>query len=439
MKDISTELFDGLNLKVGLVKATEIVASLFFELEHNNYLRKVCAILTFAEKVNLDYLENHLNNIHRNVYLDTQILIHALCYSYEITHDFNDFYFMETKHFLKNAYSQNVSLYTTNLYFKELKYQFFDAINLIPFTKLEFFNKLGSSKNAFYRFYKDLVESDIIDTSFEGYLSEIAPIDLAKDREIADSIRFALKSVNIDVYDYKKHFHIEVTKNIIYEVLMEEEKTKSGFALSNDSVAFEFLSQNDTDVHPTDPIFITWDNILFKSRKKYYEKNKNKNRWFMFTPTQFVDHYTITKFDFNENTITNEMIAVLENRFAHDTYYLIDSINDILNINNEVGLKYAKRFAEIRDEQIYKNEFFPITEDATDNVVAIDFVIREINNKYRIDHEIFSKYKAIFDNEDNFDVITEIIEKATTSFRISKKVELDIFTEIDKVIKNNPA
>ena len=71
-----------------------------------------------------------------------------------------------------------------------------------------------------------------------------------------------------------------------------------------------------------------------------------------FTPSQFIDRYSLLSFSINEETISKDMLAIISGDIIQHTASLIDSLSLILNPNDEVGLEYTKKFAERADIKI---------------------------------------------------------------------------------------
>ena len=117
---------------------------------------------------------------------------------------------------------------------------------------------------------------------------------------------------------------------------------------------FEFLGDNDIDTHSLQPIFVTWDKTLAKTQSKYFKNNPNSQRWIQFTPSQIIDYYSILNFSIDSDAITSDIIAVLSDDIIQNTHSLLDSLAVILNPENEVGLAYTNRLAQLRDNEIYK-------------------------------------------------------------------------------------
>ena len=164
-----------------------------------------------------------------------------------------------------------------------------------------------------------------------------------------------LQNLNIKIVEIQKNYDISVTGKMLGTQLALSNRYKTTFALNNDAIMFEYLGDND-NIHNVDSIFITWDKTLFKVLKEYFKKNPLALRWMQFTPSQFIDRYSLLSFSINEETITKEMLALLSGDLVNHTYSLLDSLALILNPEDKVGLEYTKRLVEMKDIQIYTIE-----------------------------------------------------------------------------------
>ena len=90
-----------------------------------------------------------------------------------------------------------------------------------------------------------------------------------------------------------------------------------------------------------------------------------------FTPSQFIDRYSLLSFSINEETISKDILALISGDIIQHTTSLIDSLALIINPKDEVGLEYTKRFTQMKDSQIYMSNKNPDGEvEYTENKVT---------------------------------------------------------------------
>lgn len=195
----------------------------------------------------------------------------------------------------------------------------------------------------------------------------------------------------------------------------------------------EYLGDNN-DVHDIDPVFITWDKSLFKVLKEFFTKNPSALRWMQFTPSQFIDRYSLLSFSINEETITKEMLALLSGDIVNHTYSLLDSLALILNPEDKVGLEYTKRLVEMKDSQIYTTEkqSDEISENTDNN--ALDTTVFHITTHYRENEIQYSNIKKLFMSEEYMEEVLSIIDKSIKIIMEKHSFDKNIIDELDRII-----
>ena len=82
---------------------------------------------------------------------------------------------------------------------------------------------------------------------------------------------------------------------------------------------------------------------------------------------------------------------------------MIDSLALILNPSDEVGLEYTKKFAKMKDSQIYTTSKIPDTLQESSDNNAIDYIVSRIVSYYRENLEKYNSFKALFSSKDHMD------------------------------------
>lgn len=414
--------------------ANELVARLIEVCDSNKYLQKISASTVFSSKVNIDNLQKYANE-KKKVFIDTSIAINLICYYYNPTVKYDNYNFLLSKSLCEFCRENGIKLYLSERYLWEITSHVRDAINLIPFTKINDLWNIGGSRNVFFNYHQNLVENKEIDAPFEKFLEELKLSGANKtDNSINQQIQLYLEELGVSIEEFEYTYDIADTKKLMEVVLTESVRNKTSFALENDCIMLKFLADTNIDVHTVDPVFITWDKSLFKILKSFHEENPKANRWMQFTPSQFIDRYSLLSFSISSETISKEMLAVLSDNIVQHTSNLLDSLSLILNPSEKIGLKYTNKLLEIKNNQIYtidKKSDEPSTLD--DN--ALDRVIYNITHHYQ-GSESYSSFKKIFTIEDCMDDFVAIIKDSVESYRESSIFDKSVFEKIDNIINS---
>ena len=329
-----------------------------------------------------------------------------------------------------------MALFIPENYLWEVQNHVRDALNLIPFTFLPEFQNLGKSRNVFYNFYlslcKDCIESN---NTFEGFLSEFGFKQYDNYKTHNQFIESYLLEMGIYKFEISDEYEIEDTKKLIQSQLIADTKYKTKFGLNNDSIMLEFLADNDVEVHPLKPVFLTWDRTIFKVQSKYFDKYPASQRWLLFTPSKMIDHYSLLNFSIDYETVTKEIIALLTDEIIQNTHSLLDSLLFILNPKDEVGLEYTRRFAKIRDEEIYKvreNQIIP-PEDIEGEAV-IDDIFYKLTTHYRENENNITQFKKVFTKKEYIDDVIKLISDTVIEYYKKQHFDENVIVKFDELI-----
>lgn len=402
----------------------------------NKFIQKFCASKVFSEKTNLRRLELYVNTKKR-IFIDTQIALHVLCFFIHSKCDYENYYFQVSKGLLDFSRTNKTPLFIFERYLWEVQTHIRQALNLIPFTHLPNFTKLGKSRNVFYNFYLHLSDKCLTDSkSYESFLST-AGFNVRDSYKIhQEKVEYYFNQLGIQKISSSKDYDMEETKKLFIAALNEMQKNKASFSLNNDSIMVEFLSDKDINVHPLEPIFVSWDKSFFKVREKYYKNHPNSQRWFLFTPSKLIDHYSVLRFSIDSETVTSDLLALLSDDIITKTHILLDSLIVILNPNDEIGLEYTNKFAQIRDEEIHRISMNEI--EAIDNIegeTALDEVMYHLTNHF-VDDELKQNYfRRIFTEKDLIDPVVRIVSDSVNKFYQNRRFDNSIIAEFDLLIE----
>lgn len=439
IKSLDTRDWDDYNVPLSLLtnkgklsspKAKGILKSLFSICDENKYMQKICAECVFSSKVNIDDLEKYARE-KKKVYIDTTIALYLLCYYYQDTDDYKSYYYKLSKVFCQFCKKNKIKLHITNRYLFEINSHIREAFNFIPFSKLQSFSSLGTSRNVLYNFYLHLYSHELIDYSYEEYLSKFKFGIYDDNTKLNQTISLFLENLGIEVIDIPKEYKIESSSKLITNTLAYNNKTKTNFALTNDAIMLDFLGDKDIDVHPIEPVFVTWDKIMFKVLKDYFNENPNAQKWMQFTPSQLIDRYSLLSFSINEETITKEMLALLSGDFIQQTYSLIDALTLIINPDEKVGREYVNAFVEMKNDNIYTISKDPDEESDIQETNIIDYIVHEITLHFK---ENRAALKNLFSIEELFPIVLDTIRGLIEHYSKYKQLESKDFIPFDNLI-----
>jgi hypothetical protein len=415
--------------------AKQLAIELLKYCQTNKFLQKYCASKVFSEKTNLQRLELYVNSKKR-IFIDTQIALHVLCYFFKKDCNYENYFFQVSKGLLEFSRANNTPLFIFERYLWEVQTHVRQALNLIPFTSLPNFNSLGKSRNVFYNFFLFLNEHCLTESkTFEDFLRS-AGFNIKDSFKInGERIDYYFNQIGIQKVGSEKEYDIEDVKRLFTKVLNDTQKNKALFSLNNDAIMVEFLADNDVDVHPLEPIFVTWDKSFLKVREQYYKNHPTSQRWFLFTPSKLIDHYSVLRFSIDSETVTRDLLALLTDEIITKTHILLDSLTVILNPHDEIGLEYTNKFAQIRDEEIHRissNEIEAL--EVIEGETALDEVMFQVTNYFFEDAEKQNYFKKIFLEKDLIDPVFEIIQKSISRLYEHKLFDTNTFAEFEELI-----
>ncbi|MBN1184971.1 MAG: hypothetical protein JXB49_21985 [Bacteroidales bacterium] len=413
----------------------ELIKELLIYCQEDKFMQKFCASKVFTEKTNLNRLEDYVN-AKKRIFLDTQIALYALCYFYNPDCNLQNYYFTTTKGLLEFAKTNSISLYISERYIWEAQNHLREALNLIPFTNLPNFNRLGKSRNVIFNFYVYLNEAcQLTDLTYQEFLEEFGFSQYDSYKVHNSNIEYYLSELGINKIEIEKEYDIDEVEKIIVSELVASNKFKTKFSLANDAIMLEFLADNDPNIHLLQPVFSSWDKTLFKVREKYFEKFQSAQRWFMFTPGKLIDHYAILNFSIDSETVTRDILAIISDEIIGTTHSLLDSISIILNPEDEIGLEYTNRFAKMRDQEIHQiktNQIFPPEE--LEGEAVIDDVFYKLTNHYLEAENELKFFKQVFTKKEFIDKVFYTLDHEIKHFYSHKKISDNLFIEFNSMI-----
>ena len=298
--------------------AENLFRELIVVCEGNDFLPRLTAGQVFAKIMNPTQIQEYINQKVRIIYLDANVLLHALCYYYTDDEEYKDYYYQATKELIKFAdRHSNVNLKTSSLYVYEVAYQLKEALLLIPFEELGLFKKIGGSNNVFYKFYIALKSFNNLDEDVKNFSDFMYGFELTEDnlydrnflQNTSQIVCALLYEIGIDVVEIPI-YQTEDTFELVKNALLMEGKIKGVEQIKNDTIMLTFLA--DKNSHENEPTFSTWDNTFFPIRKKYINKNRNSKMWHLFTPSKILTHLQLLEFKIDSKSIAHDFLTIID-------------------------------------------------------------------------------------------------------------------------------
>lgn len=402
----------------------------------SKFIQKISAGVVYCKNINNDRLQNYLTT-QKKVFIDTQIAIYALCYFYKQNSSYDNYFYKSIKSLIEFSQKENIKLHITERYIWEIQNHIKDAFKILPFTLLPNFSKLGKSNNVLYNFYLALKHNDEIESDiyFIKFLKEFGFEERLSQNSFNSKIESYLNDLGVIKHSYEKEYDISAVNQIFNAELQKSGKYKSTWVRNNDSIMVEFLSDNDINIHPLKPIFITWDKTFSEVQKKYFKDFPAAQKWLMLSPSKFIDVHAILKFSIDSETVSENLLALLSDDLFSNTHNLLDTIKIILNPNNEVGLHYTNLLADIREKEIHDiSNNILIPPENKESEAVIDEVLYNLTNHYQDKDDNFEQFKLLFTKEELVDDIINILTETVNKYYISPIIDSELYVKFDKLI-----
>jgi hypothetical protein len=402
-------------------------------------IQKVAASRVYFENINNSRLQNYLTT-QKKIFVDTPIALYALCYFFKPDCIYNNYFFNISRSLIQFARKEKMPLYISERYVWEVLNHIKESYYLVPFSKIDNFENLGTSRNVFYNFYLHLLNNDSFDEplSFSQFLKKFGFSEGGSTKSINSKVVSFLEEMSILNYEIEYEYEIEETNRLFNEKLEIKNKFKSKFTRNNDSIMVEFLADTDVEVHPVKPVFLTWDKTFFDVQEAYLERYPDAQEWLMLPPGKLIDSYSLLKFSIDSETVTENLLALVSDELISNTHSLIDTIKFILNPEDEVSLEYTNRLANIRSEEIHKINSEALTPpDKFEGEAVIDDVFYSLTNHFqeKEDETEFELFKTIFTKKEFMTEVIRNIKTAVENYYSTSKLDDTVYESFERLVK----
>lgn len=404
----------------------KLVVAILKLCENSDFIIRISASKVIGKLTNPESFQNYVRNQKRIVYIDTQLVLHALCTGYVRNTSFDNIYFQIIEELINYSNENlNIELRFSKLYLSEVANQLKTALLLIPFEEV---TSTKLSTNIFYLFYSNLKEKNLLkseDNSFADFLenwlliNEDDALDSEYEQIISSNISDILESeLNIKVITLPYYDNRDTAITTLEDTIRKNSLSpKVHHILSNDALMVCHLTNSKE--HVTEPFFLTWDKTFTYYRKSYKEKFNRMDliSWHLFNPSKFLNHMSLIDFKIEPKSITNEYLSILDSFGLHEkSRTIFDNMNRFLDIKNISKLqrrKYIEHTKKIFNEKEFSYEVNLPEEEVKGRISKpFEYILDDLNSYFRDSNSKYSidLYRSMLLVEDFFIKVVDIVK-----------------------------
>lgn len=430
-----------------------VVKDILLSVSDNVYLNKIAVTTMFTNLFKSNSFEEYFSVFKKNIYLDTQVLLQVICWSFKNT-DYDDMQYGAVKYLMQQVTSQKdkVCLLTTREYVEEAVYHLWEAYQLQRLLQIPAITELGSSKNVFFNFYLHLLNiGEAIYADFTDFLYDLLGDDISVEgmgqnefiHEISGRIEKILEYCGIEVITTRYYDELRVAQKEYDLHLLDKRYSKPRRAQNNDLICMLYLSEECNHINPDsnlldEPFFITWDSTFYTFRKKFLNKFKGRSYFYIYTPMKFANRLSVMNLKINTACINYDIISLAENNFkySNESISFIDTLSSFFRSDDANNWKLGQKLATMRKQQEEDSE---ISDFSVGRQVyqPVDVVLKNIKDHYNNDVKTsFEIIVKIFEKNEIADMIVDIISRGCEIITTNAKLDDNYFQLFDKFIND---
>lgn len=423
-------------------KRNELFFDLLLICQENDFLHKMSASYVLSKYIDSTQMQNYLRQQKRIVYLDSQILFYAICYYYsENVKGYSNAFYNTVRDLLKySEQNENIELRTTLYYVNETAYHLKEALLLIPFEELGFFDA-HNSQNVFFRFYKFLRDEQLLEEDVNSFADFLGSLDFEyEDVFNADFMAFGTRIISeylnilgIKVEAIKKCTQGSVSYDIFKNTLNILGKPRQEITIENDASMLNLLSDHH-DVN--DLFFASWDTAFYDARKRYIENIKASRHFYLYSPAKLLTNFSLANFEVNPSSVTLEFQSILDaENIQSKTSSMLDIISNFFDIGKDERRKYISKLKEFKTKYLIDIDSRPEETHGEEREHPYIILIKDLTynfnrkNKYSLDD-----LKSLFNNDEYFENITTLFKSELDFYQSNLKFTGKLTSELHKLI-----
>ena len=416
----------------------------------NEFLTKLGASSMFVKLYNSNKLEEYISKSNRSICFDTQVLLRLLCVLYNPNSKDNSIKAISKLVSIIKETDIKIDKFTTNDYIEEVSAHLHNALKIYDYIKLPMFEKIGKTKNVFYNFYRELMDSNqITNMNFREFVEhELLGIQLPDEFDkkfipiVERRLKVLFENLGYEVANVPFYNEYTNTKKEFEIHLGHTNQNRSKQAIKHDVKTALYMSDQENYYNLKeeiylDPYLITWDFQFYKLREITKDKHKNYNHWFVYTPQKFIEKIELASFRINPESINETILSIVEADFNNNSKKsFLDVITSIFNSNNVSELKLAQKFANLESDyqgSVESNDEFQIGNQEESHLTIILSNLINYYNNPEIDSSMDDFMKLCMDNS-KADLLLDVIEEAITKLINNNFLLEDLVAKIDKLI-----
>lgn len=418
----------------------------------NDVLVKIALGKNFTNVSNPESFASGLQLREKKVYLDTQLLLYALCDYDEFSPYNGSPSFLIVRSLLGIArQNPNIHLATINQYVNEAAYHLKRAVQLITFDDLYYESRIRLSDNVFYSYYYYLKDNGLLNegvetlSDFLDAMFEVSYGDLLQGNFEAKNYNFLAEilendcGIEIEDTPYFAEPDMGNSEKTFTTALLSRNDNRSPIAAKKDAIMGLYLFSNGHK-SVSEPFFLSWDKAFYTYRKDYIKtfKKGSISSWLLFSPAKFVNHLNLLDMKIDVDVMTEDLISIIEDEdTAANTKHVLDSINKLLEKTNVTTRQKRKAYSEIifnetdfpNDTEIPEERRLKLTSDFT---MAFDRVLTMMQTgNYNM-----SDFSDIVSDEQRFRKIVSLLRKLVGEHGVEQGAAV-AFNELAKDVKKN--
>lgn len=350
-------------------KKDELFKGLLQTCALNDVLVKIALGKNFTNISNPESFASGLKQREKKVYLDTQLLLYALC-DYDNFIPFNGSpSFVIVKSLLNLAkQNPNIKLATINQYVNEAAYHLKRAVQLISFDDIYHDSRIKLSDNVFYSYYYYLKDNDLLDEGIEtlaDFLDDMFDVtyqDMLQGNFETRNYNYIAEilenecGIVVEDPPYFSDTDVDNSEKVFTTALLAKRDSRPAIAAHKDAIMGLYLFNNEHRAI-SEPFFLSWDRTFYTYRKDYIKAFlRNGTSWHLFSPAKFVNHLNLLDMKIDVDILTEDLISIIEDDdTAQNTKHVLDSIRKLFDRSNVTSRKKRKEYTEI----IFNETEFP--------------------------------------------------------------------------------
>jgi hypothetical protein len=424
---------------------------------NNDYINKICITTSFTSLYQSDRLDSYLSQSNKDIYLDTPILVFALCKYYHRYFEnddlakWNDIFFKATSGLIDacEQNSERINLHTTFDYIKEAAGELKKAINISYFLDFNFLKNLGEIKNSFINFYfflkqnnyfEDTEINDFIDFIYDLGFDNFDPNNGDFMNDAISTIKDFVESWDIAIKFHNQYSDFEMITRDYHLQLMTQEKEKSKTATENDVKTIIWLASKEYSDNYTNNILSSWDTTLYDLRKTILKKYSDKYIFFhIYNPSRLLNKICLERFSTNPENISNDIFAYADANYniSSKVRSLIEMIAPIIGAKAKKSTRFIRELGDIRKKEIEETSIEDITK--TRNLPLEDLLVDIIGHFKSPENQLTLDDFALLITDSDYAgkvlaTIKDALESISKTHSSKKEITQKAITNLDELI-----